>query len=172
MTLFDRVQVLLPHGMILLRPHVDLAGAVHGQGGGFVRDDQPFHAVDVRLTLAVVFRVALEDRLDVRLIALQDEGSSADDGLGFLEVPVLLRHLRGHDPRAPRIGQGIDQPHKRLFEEELHRIAVHHLDPVHGLQQEAVGIGLFGQEAVIGEFHILGDELAAVEGGLIRLYRK
>ncbi len=31
----------------------------------------------------------------------------------------------------------------------------------------AVGIRLFRQEAVIGEFHILSHQLAAVEGGLI-----
>ena len=74
--------------MILLRPHVDLAGAVHGQGGGFVQDDQPFHAINVRLTLAVVFRVALEDRLDVRLIALQDEGPVPMTVSGFLKSRI------------------------------------------------------------------------------------
>jgi hypothetical protein len=46
-------------------------------------------------------------------------------------------------------------------------VAIHHLDPVHGLQQKAVGIALLRQEAVVGEFHVLGHELAAVEGGLV-----
>ena len=49
------------------------------------------------------------------------------------------------------------------LQEELHRIAIHHLDAVHGLQELALRIPWFGQEALKGKFHILGHQLAAVD---------
>ena len=95
MTLLERLQILLPHGPIDPRATVDLPGAIHRQAGRFVRDDQPFHPIDIRLALAEVVRVAFEDRLDVRLIALQDEGAGADGGLRFLQVADIAAPLPG-----------------------------------------------------------------------------
>ena len=167
MALLERVQVLLAHGPLGPWAAVDLPGAVHRQPGRFVVHDQPLDPIHIRLALAEVVRVALEDRLHVRLVALQEEGPGADGRLGFLQVAVFLHHFRGDDPHAHRVGQHVEQPDEGLFEEELHRIAVHHLHPVHGLQQLAVGIALFRQEAVEGEFDILGHQLAAVDGRLV-----
>ena len=44
---------------------------------------------------------------------------------------------------------------------------VHHLDPLHRLQQQPLGITLDRQEAVKGEFHILGHQLAPVDGWFV-----
>jgi hypothetical protein len=79
----------------------------------------------------------------------------------------LLHQFRGDDPHALRIRQHADQPDIGLFEEELHGIAVHHLNPVHGVQQIAIRIACFRQEAIVGELDILGHQLAAIEGGLV-----
>ena len=79
----------------------------------------------------------------------------------------MLDDFAGDDPHGLRRGQHVKQPHVGLFKEELHRIAVHHLHPVHGLQHIAERIRLFGQEAVEGEFDILGHQLAPVDGRLV-----
>jgi hypothetical protein len=79
----------------------------------------------------------------------------------------LLNHFGGDDPHARGVGQHTDKPDVGLFEEELHGIAVHHLDAIHGVQQIAIRTAFFRQEALIGEFHILGHELAAVDRGFI-----
>ena len=167
MTLLERLQVLLAHGPIDPRATVQLPGAVHRQAGRFVVDDQPLDPIHIGLAVAVVVRVACEHRLDVRLIALQDEGASADGRLRSLQVAILLNHFGGDDPHARRVRQHTDEPDVGLFEEELHGIAVHHLDAIHGVQQIAVHTAFFRQEAVIGEFDILGHELAAVDGRLV-----
>ena len=150
-TLLHGVEILLPHGPIDLRAKVELAGAIHGQAGRFVRDDQPVHPIDIRLALTEVLRMPLEDRLHVRLIALQDEGAGADGGLRFFQISMLLHQFRSDDPHGPGVGQRIDQPDEGLFEQKLHGVAVHHLDPVQRLQHIAVGIPLFCHEAVVGK---------------------
>jgi hypothetical protein len=167
MALLERFEILLAHGPAGPRPTVELPGAIHGQTRRFVWNDQPFHPIHIGLAVAVVVRVACEDRLHVRLVALQEEGTSADGRLHFLQVAELLHHFRGDDPHARRVRQHTDEPNVGLFEEELHRIAVHHLDAVHGVQQIAVPIRFFRQEALIGEFHVVGHQLAAVDGGLV-----
>ena len=86
---------------------------------------------------------------------------------GLLQVAKVLHHFRGDDPHAQRVRQHTEQPDIGLFEEELHRIAVHHLDAVHRVEQIAVGIPRFCQEAIVGELDILGHQLAAVEGRLV-----
>ena len=85
----------------------------------------------------------------------------------FFRVAVFLDHFRGDDPHAHGVGQDVEQPDERLFEDELHRIAVHHLHPVHGVQQLPLGIAFERQEAVEGKFHVLGHQLAPVDGWLI-----
>src|SRR5262249_51810178 len=149
------------------RATVDLAGAVHRQARRFVRDDQPFYPIDIGLALAKVVRVAFEDRLDVRFIALQKEGASTDGRLRFLQVAELLHHFRGNNPRARRVRQHTDEPDEGLFEDEFNRVTVHHLDAVYGVQDIAVPIAFFRQEAVIGEFDVLGHQFAAVDGRLV-----
>jgi hypothetical protein len=167
MTPLEGVQVLLAHAPLMLRATVDLAGAIHRQAGRFVRDDQPFHPIDVWLVRAEVIRVPIENRLRVRRIALQDEGAGANGGLGFLQVAELLHHLWGDDPCASWVRQRIDESDVGLFEQELHGIAVRHFDPVYGPHHIAVRICLFCQEAIVGEFDIPGHQLSAVEGGLL-----
>src|SRR5262245_14151570 len=114
MALLERLQVLLAHGPIDSRSTVELAGAVHRQPRRFVRDDQPFHPIYVRLAVAVVVRVAFEDRLDIRVIALQDKRARADGRLRFLQVPELLYHFGSNDPHADWVRQHTEEPDVRL----------------------------------------------------------
>src|SRR6266404_2805370 len=106
----ERVQVLLANGPIGLWPAVDLSRAVHRQPRRGIVEDQPLHPVYPWEVFDEIRRVTLEDRLDVRLIALQGEWAGADGGLDLLEIAVFLHHLAGDDPHAPRVGQDIDEP--------------------------------------------------------------
>src|SRR4030095_1037602 len=131
MALLEGVQILLAY-----TPRappwttVDLPSAVHRQAGRGIIEDQPFHAMDTWLALEEVVRMAFEHRLHIRLVAFQQEGPSPDDALGFLQVPEVLYHFGGDDPGAVRVCQHIDQPDEGLFQDELHRIAVHDLNEV------------------------------------------
>ena len=167
MTLLERLQILLPHTPPVPWPTVDLPGTVHRQARRFILEDEPFHPIDVRLVPPEVLRVALEDRLHIGLVVFQEEGARADGGLRFLQVAELLHHFRGDDPHAPRIRQSVDQPDERLFEDELHGIAIDHLDALHAVQHIAVRVPRISQKAVIGEFDILSHQLAAVNGRFI-----
>src|SRR5690349_2084712 len=102
MTLRERLQVLLAHGPIDPRATVELPGAVHGQASRFVRNDQPFDRIHIGLAIAVVVWVAFEDRLDVRLVAFQDKGASANGVFWFLQVAELLYHFWGDNPHTLR----------------------------------------------------------------------
>ena len=121
----------------------------------------------MRQARAEVVRVALEYCLHIRLIALQQEGPGADGALDFLQVAVLLHYFGGDDPHAHGVGEDVEQPDERLFEEELHRVAVHHLHTLQGLQQLPLRITFLRQKAVEGKFHIRGHQLAAVDWWLI-----
>ena len=167
MALLERFQILLAHSPIARWATVDLPGAVHGQAGRRVLEDQPFHAVDIRLVLEEVVRIAFEHRLHIRLVALQDEGTSPDDALRFLQVAELLHHFWGNDPGAVRVCQHVDQPDEGLFQDELHRIAVHDLNAVDRLQRKTQWICRFRPEAVIGELHIVGHQFTAIEGWFV-----
>src|SRR5262249_46724163 len=101
------------------------------------------------------------------LVALQHEGAGPNDALGGLQVPELLHDFGGDDPGTPRVSQHVDQPDKGLLQEELHRIAVHNLDPVHRLQHKTHGIPRFRQEAVIGKLHVIGYQLTTMEGWFV-----
>ena len=80
---------------------------------------------------------------------------------------AVARPLHGDDPGARWVGQHVHQPDKGLFEEELHAIAVYHLDPVYGVEHIAQRIGPFRQEAIKGKLHILRHQLAAIHRRLI-----
>ena len=140
MALFERLQVGLSDLPVSSWTGVELAGAIHGQPSRFVLHDQPFHPIDIRETVAEIVRVVFEDRPHVRLIALQSERSGADGGLDFLEVAVFLSHFWGDDPHTHGVGQDVEQPDEGFFEDELHRIAVHHLYPVHRVQNCRSGL--------------------------------
>src|SRR5262245_12729007 len=105
MTLLDRVQVLLPYGPVGLRAGIEFTRAIHRQRRRGVIEDEPLDPVDPGEVLEEILWVAFEDHLDVRLIALEDEWSGTDGGLDFLEIAILLHHLRGDDPHAPWVGQ-------------------------------------------------------------------
>ena len=100
MALLEGFQILLTYTPPGRGAAVDFPSTVHGQAGRRILEDQPFHAVDIRLVLEEVVRVALEHRLHVRLVALQEEGTGADDALRFLQVAELLHHFGGNDPGA------------------------------------------------------------------------
>ena len=51
MALLERLQILLAHGPLGRRAAVELPGAVHGQAGRGVLEDQPFHPIHIRLVL-------------------------------------------------------------------------------------------------------------------------
>src|SRR4029434_2911147 len=99
MALLEGVQILLAY-----TPRappwttVDLPSAVHRQAGRGIIEDQPFHAIDIRLALEEVVRMAFEHRLHIRLVAFQQEGASPDDALGFLQVPAGVYPFGGGDP--------------------------------------------------------------------------
>jgi len=167
MAVLERFQVGLAHVPLQAGADIELPGAIHRQRGRFVVQDQPLHPIHIRQAGAEVRRVAPEDDFHVRLIALQQKGAGADGGFYRLQIAIFLDHFRSDDPHADGAGQEIEQPDERLVEEELHGIAVHHLHPVHGLQQLALGITLYGQKAVKGKFDILGHQLTPVDGRLI-----
>src|SRR4030095_11666778 len=66
---------------------VDLPRAVHGQAGRGIIEDQPFHAIDVRLVLEEVVRMAFEHRLHIRLVAVQQAGTTPPDPPRFFYAP-------------------------------------------------------------------------------------
>ena len=107
---------------------------VHRQRRRRISDDHPFYPIHPGEIWQEVVRVALEDRLDIRLIALEEEGAGANDTLGFLQVTELLHHFARDDPGPYRVGQHVNQPDKGLVQEELHRITVYYLDLVHSLE--------------------------------------
>ena len=86
---------------------------------------------------------------------------------GFFRSPKCSTTSRAMIHIACRRGQHVEQPDVGLFQEELDGIAVHDLDPVHRVQHIAGRIRLFGQEAVKGEFDILGHQLTPVDGRLV-----
>src|SRR5205807_9803945 len=106
----------------------------------FVLTEQPLHPVHIWLASAEVLRVAFENCLHVRLVTLQEKGSSTDSALRFLQIAKLLHDFWRDDPHAPRVCQGVDEPDIGLFEEELHRITIGYLDPLHRVQQIAIWI--------------------------------
>jgi hypothetical protein len=167
MTLLERLQVLLAHDPPLHGATVELPGAVHRQPGRRVLDHQPLHPVHVRLAVAEVCRVPREDSLHVRFVVLQDEGARANGALGFFQVPIFLYHFGGDDHHARHLGERVEQPNEGLFQDELDRITIHDLDPIHRLQEIAVRIPMGCQAAVKGELHVLCHELAAVEGRFV-----
>src|SRR5438128_2047607 len=103
MALLEGFEILLPHAPIACWATVDLPGAVHGQASRGILEHQPFHAVDIRLVLEEVVRVALEYRLYIWLVAFQDEGTGTDDTLRLLQVAELLHHFGGNDPGTVRV---------------------------------------------------------------------
>ena len=56
---------------------------------------------------------------------------------------------------------------KGFFEDELHGIAIDHLDALHAVQHIAVRVPRISQKAVIGEFDVLSYQFAAVNRRLI-----
>src|SRR5206468_4227792 len=85
MGLLDRLQILLPYAPPVPGAAINLPGPVHGQTSRFVLKDQPLHPVHIWLASAEVLRVAFENRLHVRLVTLQEKGSSTDSALRFLQ---------------------------------------------------------------------------------------
>src|ERR671931_549696 len=67
------------------RTTVELAAAVHRQRCRGIIDDRPFYPIDIGLPWQEVVRIALEDRLHIRLIAFQEEGASTNGALWFLQ---------------------------------------------------------------------------------------
>ena len=166
-TFLQGCQVVLADGPPALWAAVELPRAVHGQPRRRVVEDQPFHPVHPGQVLDEVVRVASEDGLHVRFVALQEEGTGADGALGFLQVAVVLDDFRGDDPHALVMGEEVEEPDERFFQEETHGIAIDDLNPVHRVEQIAVSIPLFRQEAIEAEFHILRHQLTPVEGRLV-----
>src|SRR5439155_3270457 len=78
------------------------------------------HSVHIGLAGAEVVRVALEDRLHIRLVALQHEGTGADGALRLLQVAEVVHHFWGDDPHARRLRQHVEEPDIGLTQEELH----------------------------------------------------
>src|SRR5262245_4788313 len=118
LALLERLQVLLTHTPPVPRPAVNLPGTVHGLAGRLILKDQPLYPVNIRLLLTEVGWVALEDRLHIRFVALEEEGSSANSALRLFQITELLYHFWGDEPHAPRVCQGTDQPDIGFFEEE------------------------------------------------------
>src|SRR5262249_44651239 len=81
LALLERLQILLTHTPPVPWPAVDLPGAVHRQAGRLVFEDQPLYPVDIRLALAEVVRIPLEDRLHIGLVVLQEKGAGTDSAL-------------------------------------------------------------------------------------------
>jgi hypothetical protein len=167
MALPERVQVSLAHLPLQAWAGIELPGAIHRQPSRLVLHDQPLDRIDVRLVGAEVIGIASEHRLHIRLIAFQDERSGADGGLDPLEVAIFLCHFRGDDPHGGGAGQDVEQPHEGFFEDELHRVAIHDLDPVDRVEEVPARIRFFRQKAVEGEFHVLGDQFAPVDGRFV-----
>ena len=164
----QRFHIWLAYAPPVPGTRVEVPGAVHCQASRLVIENQPVHTIYVRLILQKIGWIPLEDRLDVRLVALQQEGTSANGALGLLQVPVLLYHFRSDNPHTPWVGQYIEQPDIGLFQAKLHCITVHRRHPVHhGLEHIAVWILLCRQEAAEGELHILRHQLPTVERWLV-----
>jgi hypothetical protein len=98
---------------------------------------------------------------------LQHEGACTNGALGFPQVAELLHHFGGDDHHIRHVGERVEQPDEGLVQEELDGIAIHHLDPVHRLQEITGRIALDRQEAVKRKLHVLGYEFAAVEGRFV-----
>src|SRR5215813_5121048 len=142
---------------------INLPGAVHSQPGRVILEHEPLYTVYIRLAFEEVVWVALEHRFDIGLVALQHEGASADGALGLLQITKLLHDFRGNNPRAYRVGQHVHQPDKRLFQDELYRIAVDDLDPFYRFQHITDHIPRLSQETIKGKLHVLCHQLATIE---------
>src|SRR5262249_53331502 len=116
-----------------------------------------------RLVFKKVVWVALEHNFDIGLIALQREGTGADGALWFLQIAKLLHDFRGNNPRAYWVGQHVHQPDKRLFQGELHRIAVDDLNSFYRFQHIADDISRLGQETIKGKLHVLRYQFATIK---------
>jgi hypothetical protein len=86
----------------------------------------------------------------------------ADSGL--FQIAVLLHCLARHDPGPRRVREDVDEPHEGLLQTELDGIAIDDFHAIHRVKQILERIGLLGQEAVVGELDILGDQLTSVDG--------
>jgi hypothetical protein len=135
-----------PRGGVVVDHHVD------GVGVGQARDE--------------IVRMAHEDQARARLVALQHPGSRPDARLRALEIAEVLHGFARHDPRDGR-GEVVEEPGKALAELDLHGMPIDDLDPLHVLEQAAVGAALESGEALVGVLHVVRRELATVHGRLV-----
>ena len=66
MALLEDFQIGLSPLPSARRTTVDVPGAIHGEAGRGILEDEPFHAIDIRLVCEEVVRITLEDRLHIR----------------------------------------------------------------------------------------------------------
>ena len=107
MALLERFQVVLAHAPPRLGAAVELPRAVHGQPCRRVAQNQPLHRVHPGQTREEVLRMAREDGLHVRFVALQQERACTDGALGFLQVAEFLDDFAGNYRHGLRRGQHV-----------------------------------------------------------------
>ncbi len=168
--LLQRVGELDPVGAVdhagELPPEVVLATEERRDPRGVVLVHQHLDAIDVGQGGHEVVRVAHEGERHVGPVGLERVGAGPDDRLGLPEVAERLDALLGDDRARHGVGDHLEEPRERLLQGEADGVPVDGLHLGDGAVHRDVGAALVAEDALEGVAHVVGRELATVDGRL------